>query len=254
MPSPPFDSDLWARLEVMLQPIVDLCDGAVSGFEALARVRAAEGEPAPGALPRNARDAAFQRLLTHAMLHRAATLLGAWSKRAGPATDWRLSVNISWMDLLENGLPQRLGELSDREGFPVSRLSLELSERAAAPDLSLASERLQALQEAGVAVVLDDFGAGASGWRWLSLPLSGVKLDAALSQSVIEPRGALVVAGLVRLARELQLSLVAEGVEDSATAHALRAAGATLGQGFLFARAMAPEAAEAWALRQEAKC
>lgn len=248
MPPPPPDSDLAGRLECLLQPIVHLQDGSVSGFEALARIAAVAGEPAPGALPRNARDTAFQRLLTDAMLTRAAALLGAWSRRGGPAAGWRLSVNISWMDLLEPGLLQRLWELSERQAFPLSRLCLELSERVTAPDLPFAAERLLALQEAGVPVVLDDFGAGATGWRWLGLPLFGVKLDAALTQSVTEPRGALVVAGLVRMAADLQLSLVAEGVEDAETAHALSAAGCPMGQGFLYAPAMKPEAAEAWAM------
>lgn len=246
------DSDLAARLSFLLQPIVRLSDGTVSGFEALARVRAVEGEPAPGALPRNARDAAFQRRLTRAMLGRAAALLGGWSRRGGAAADWRLSVNISWMEIVEPELPQRLSALAQEQGFSLPSLCLELSERAAAPDLSLAAGRLQALQDAGVAVVLDDFGAGASGWRWLTLPLSGLKLDAALTESVTHGRGALVVGGLARMAADLQLSLVGEGVEDRRTAEGLCAAGCFLGQGFLYAPALAPDAAEAWALQRTA--
>ena len=116
-------------------------------------------------------------------------------------------------------------------------------------------ENLRRLRELGVRIALDDFGAGATSLSYFrSLPLDAVKLDRAFIDGLAsgsEDRA--VVAALVSLAEEMELSVVAEGVESEAQLTHLRELGCDYAQGFWFARPSPPEEVELGGFRQRAR-
>ena len=115
-------------------------------------------------------------------------------------------------------------------------------------------QRIEACQQAGVGVALDDFGAGHSSLAWLRrLPVSSLKLDRAFIAGL--PHRAAdtaIVRHLVALAKELRLAVVAEGVESQAQGDCLIALGCTLGQGFAIAPPLLPADFLPWLRRYEA--
>jgi EAL domain-containing protein (putative c-di-GMP-specific phosphodiesterase class I) len=218
VPPPP------AGIEAVFQPIVHLNDGRVVGFEALAR-QAASSPLATASLPG----------LAPLMLSQALAALAAMADQPRARALW-ISVNLTTADLED---PARLSALLEAlaDAGPLTRqLRFELTEQAAMrdPDRTLAA--LRALRAAGAGVVLDDFGGGHSSFHWLiDTPAEGFKLDQTLVARLTSPRGEAVIRALVGLARQLGLSLTAEGVETPDQAHALLSAGVSYGQGFLFA-------------------
>ena len=111
-----------------------------------------------------------------------------------------------------------------------------------------ASELLSELSMRGVRISVDDFGTGFSSLSHLArLPVSEVKVDKSFVQRMrTDPRDAAIVRSVVRLAAELDLSAVAEGVEDAETARDLNALGCDLLQGYLFSRPLPAAALLAW--------
>ena len=159
----------------------------------------------------------------------------------GPATaDIELSVNISPIELAR---PQFAAELLDdvrERGLGPESLLVEVTETAAFVDPEAAVIQLAMLDEAGARIALDDYGAGHSSLtRLLSLPLSVIKLDRALTSRLPEDsRLGTAVASTVAMATDLGLAVVAEGVETALQADALASIGCGLAQGWHFARAM----------------
>jgi len=237
-----------ARLELAFQPIVRLADGAVFGFEALARLNRTRPGWALGEPPGDARAAAFLERLTAVMLRRGAAALAGWRRVWPPAAAWTLSVNAPSLGSVQAWLLAELAAVCSRHDLPASALRLELSEHAALPDLGAAAEAVALCRTAGVGVSLDDFGSGATALRWLAvLPVDGLKLDRWLVQAAAQPRGGAVLRGLLGMARDLGASVVAEGIENEAERALLEAWGCQFGQGFLFAPPLDQEQALAWA-------
>jgi diguanylate cyclase len=121
---------------------------------------------------------------------------------------------------------------------PPDQLLLEVTETAIASDREAAVAVLRTLADCGVRVVLDDFGAGYSSLSNLrQVPVSEIKIDRAFVQGLTRnPQDRAIVRAVLELAHGLGCSATAEGVEDDATADALRAAGCDHAQGYLFSR------------------
>ena len=102
-----------------------------------------------------------------------------------------------------------------------------------------------AIQAAGAAVVLDDFGSGHSSLAWLaSIPATGIKIDPQLTKMVGRPRMDTILKGLADIAKQLDMTITAEGIEDLTRVQILRDIGCNYGQGFAYARPLTkPDAA-----------
>ena len=225
------------RLSVAMQPIVELAGGAVVGQEALVRW----AHPQLGLLA----PARFLPLVqaAGAVPELDMSVLRAVCRRlAGERAPVRTSVNVSRSTLTRPGFADGVLDVIERSGLSCSALQIEVSEQVTVADLAAARQELRQVRSAGVGVLLDDFGAGATSLRHVAeLVPYGVKIDRSLV-SDLDSRESLrtVIGQIVRLGAELGFRTVAEGVETAAEALALRGLGCERAQGYLFGRPALP--------------
>jgi EAL domain-containing protein (putative c-di-GMP-specific phosphodiesterase class I) len=149
-----------------------------------------------------------------------------------------VSVNLTAVDIHDQGLPDRVAAVLHEEGLEPHLLVIELTEDSLVTDPQAATRVLRALRTLGVRISLDDFGTGYCSLSYLrQLPVDEVKLDRSFTDGVgIDAAADAVIEHTVGLVHALGLQLVAEGVEDLLTADRLRELGCDTGQGFLWAR------------------
>jgi diguanylate cyclase (GGDEF)-like protein/PAS domain S-box-containing protein len=218
-------------LDLDLQPIVAMTDGRWLGFEALLRWQ-------DGAVRRPAGE--FLRLAeeTGVILP-----LGGWALQA--ALDWvaawpdaaaGISVNVSRAQLAAPGFAELLSDQLIRTGVAPARLTLEVSERSVSSDLNRVSSVLQPLRALGVRLALDDFGTGQSSLGHLAeLPVDELKIDRRFIAGLgLRRSDDVLVRAAIRLAGDLGIQVVAEGVETGAQVTALLEQGCQIGQGHRF--------------------
>lgn len=224
------------------QPAVDLATGRVFGVEALARWQ----HPVRGLLEPEAFIAAAEETgliigLGAWVLQEACRQWHAW-KAAGAVVP-RMSVNLSARQLAQPDIAEVVAQvLADTETDPSS-LSLEITESTIVEDERSAIAALYALKAQGVAIGLDDFGTGYASLSLLKqLPVDVLKVDRSFVAGFgVDPKDAPIVSAIVGLARDLGLTVIAEGVEHSDQVYALRAMGCKYAQGFYFARPLPAE-------------
>lgn len=222
---------------VHYQPKVNLQDrGRVTGVEALVRWQ----HPDRGLLGPNQfipliEPTALVRPFTEHVIEQALVQMVAWRRRG---IDLEMSVNLSARNLLDADIPARVAELLARYDIPAHRLTLEVTESAALADPERAIAALEGLRAHGVGVSVDDFGTGNASIEYLAtLPASELKIDRSfITHMLTDARAQAIVRSIVDLARNLGLTLVAEGIEsDEVMAH-LASLGCHTGQGYFFSR------------------
>ena len=230
------------EIEVHYQPQFALTpDGAeaLCGAEALARWN----HPKLGRIGAGALFAIAERADHIAPLsrHIAQAALRAAARWPAPL---RLSLNVTAADLAAASFTFDLGKALGQSGFPTDRLTLEVTEQVLVVDMQLAERSLSDLAQLGIRIALDDFGAGFCNFRYLkTLPLHYLKLDRSMIDGVTQdPRDLAVLRAIVAMAKALDLSVIAEGIETEAQRLAVAHEGCACYQGFLRAEPM-PEAA-----------
>jgi diguanylate cyclase (GGDEF)-like protein len=223
------------RLSLAYQPIVDLRTGTLYAMEALLRF---ERSDLAGWDVTEVIEAAEESGLIVPVgswvLDAAVGTLAAWL-RAGH--DIRMSVNVSARQLEVEDFVRQVHNTLLYHSVPPSALILEITEHQLVRDVEESTRELGRLRALGVSITLDDFGTGYSSLAYLPrLPLDGLKIDRSLVGRVGGARD--TVPGVLRLGRDLSLSVVAEGVETVDQLVMLRSSGCTLGQGHLFSRAV----------------
>ena len=209
------------------QPIVCLKTGAIAGFEALARWPS-----------NNVSD--YERFddtaLAANMLIHASQALAKWREIDG-TNDVFVQVNLTSRDLSNDHLAPLVSALVSGHGLEAGALRLELTEQAALRDATRAIEVAKALQDAGAALVLDDFGSGHSSFMWLAqLPAYSLKVDAELVSKIADPRMRVILEAITLLAKRLGMKTTAEGVEDTVMLPILRELNFDMAQGFALGR------------------
>lgn len=228
------EADLLAALdrkeiEIVFQPQFSLDDGRLAGAEALARWQ----HPRVGLIGAGSLFAIAERAdhVAHLSRHIAETALSA-------AREWprelRLSLNVTPADLANREFARDFGALVKETGFRADRLTLEITEQVVLGDLEAVAPTLAALRTSGMSVALDDFGGGFCNFRYLKLlGLDTLKLDRSMIEGIEEdPRDRAVLRAIVALARALDLSVVAEGIETEAQRAIARDEGCALFQGY----------------------
>jgi len=240
-----------ARGEIMpyFQPVVRLSTGALSGFEALARwIHPRRGMLPPDEfLPLIEEMGLMSELGAH-MMHTAAKQLAAW-RDAHPAMGaLTVSVNLSTGEIDRPGLVTDVAETLRVNGLPRGALKLEVTESDIMRDPERAAVILKTLREAGAGLALDDFGTGFSSLSYLTrLPFDTLKIDRYFVRTMGANAGsAKIVRSVVKLGQDLDLEVVAEGVENAEMAYALQSLGCDYGQGFGYAPALSPQEAEVY--------
>ena len=222
------------ELQVLYQPIFALHPRRCVGAEALVRWRRPDGTlTSPELFIPVAEDTGQIQAITDFVLGRVLEQL-APLLRANPRL--YVSVNLAANDV---SVP-RIGALAARllasYRLTPAQIAFEVTERSLV-DTELARDTLQALRTAGHRVLIDDFGTGYCSLSYLqSLPVDGLKIDKAFVGPLNGEDGSgAIAAHIIRLAHDLQLWVIAEGIEAEAQAQWLRAEGVRYGQGWLFA-------------------
>jgi diguanylate cyclase len=227
------------ELVLHYQPQVSLRTGSVVGVEALVRWQHPEaGLMAPSGFLAQAESGGLMPMFTRAVLQKAIQQGAIWHAQGTPVT---VAVNLSVTNLLDPQFPdQVIGLLADAR-LPGRALELELTEDLFMADPPRARAAVRALLEAGVSLVIDDYGTGYSSLGYLRdvRDIRGLKLDRSFVTNMdADPRAEAIVESTVNLAHSLGMAVVAEGVETAAVRDRLAAFGCELAQGFLFSAAV----------------
>ncbi len=237
------------EIEPYYQPIVNLETGAVAGFEALARWRHPKrGLVAPDEFLTLAAEMGLMNDLGVLMMRTAARQLAEWIGRHPTADKMFVSVNLSTGEIERHGLVQDVARIIREAGLRPGALKLEVTESDIMRDTNRAASTLLALREAGASLALDDFGTGFSSLTYLArLPFDTLKIDRYFVLTMTQDEGsAKIVRSVVALGRDLELEVVAEGVENAGLAEQLMSVGCHYGQGFGYAPALAAQEAEVY--------
>ncbi len=232
------------QLTLHYQPIYDLPQGVLCGFEALIRWRhPTRGMLYPADFLPAAADHGLSIPIGRWVFQQAMVQLGRWRQISrSPLT---MTVNVDDALVQSNELVAMVNEALRAAGVPGNGLLLDISEGAMVLDSPRAAATLEQLHRASVRFAIDDFGASASSIERLHrLPIDTLKIDRSLIARVgLDVRELRVVRTIVALARQLELSVSAEGIETVEQLGLLRTVGCDRGQGHLFSLALeVPEA------------
>lgn len=223
------------QFEVHYQPIVAIGEGRISGYEALVRWNHPKrGFITPDKFIPAAEETGFIVELDRWVLKQACRQM------AGKDDQTTVSVNISAIGLLRQDLPDFIRATLNETGLSADRLEIEITETNKVEGKE-AITILTAIRAMGVGIALDDFGTGFASLSYLiDLPVTRIKLDRRFISGVAESTRCLnIVLSTVSLARGLDISVTAEGVEYKEQLDLLRAAGCGSVQGYLLGRPQA---------------
>jgi diguanylate cyclase len=222
---------------------VSLRTGEVTGVEALARWRHPElGLLPPDRFLHHVESGGLMPMLTHSVLRQAVRQAARWHAAGGRLT---VAVNLSVTNLLDDRFPNQVISLLEGERLPVGALELELTEDLFMADPARARKAVGQLREAGVSLVIDDYGTGFSSLSYLRdlRDVRGLKMDRSFVTHLdADPRAQAIVESTVGLAHSLGMEVVAEGVETQPVRDRLAAIGCELAQGYLFGPPVPAEA------------
>ena len=241
------------RVEAHYHPIVRLDTREVVAMEALCRLRMANGGVLVAAAFREATtDIHVASELTHRMLEIVARDLRSWRDRSIPID--HIGLNVSLADFHGGQLDKQIAAALADHDLPLEHLVIEITESAypALRDKAIL-EAIVALRLKGLRVALDDFGTGGGLLMpLLTMPVDMIKIDKLLVDRLApEGAGAAVIGGLLHTARELGVTVIAEGIESEAQAAHLNQLGCGLGQGYFYSRPLECEAATELLLSQQ---
>lgn len=237
------------ELTAYYQPIVRLSTGALSGFEALVRWKHPRlGLLTPDQFLPLCDEMGLMSELGALMMRQAAEQLAVWRRDHRAAGDLTVAVNLSTGEIDRPDLVSDVMRIRRDTGLPPGALKLEVTEGDVMRDPDRAAVILGNLREAGAALALDDFGTGFSSLSYLTrLPFDTLKIDRYFVRTMATNEGsAKIVTSVVKLGQDLDLEVVAEGVENAQMAKALLAVGCDYGQGFGYAPALSPQEAEVY--------
>jgi diguanylate cyclase len=234
------------QLALYYQPKVAIADGSVHGMEGLLRWH----HPIRGSVPlekfiARAEASTLIDLLTAAAIEQA---LSQWLQWQRQGIRLVIAVNISTRNLLQPDFTHMVLEQLERHGVDGTALELEITEGALMVDARHTIQKLTQLTGARIAISVDDFGTGYSALQYLNtLPISSIKLDQAFIRNLPEDaRMAGIVEAMVRLAHNLDIKVVAEGVASQAAFDFLGRIGCDLAQGYYISPPLPAPDIPAW--------
>ena len=229
------------------QPVITIATGEIIGFEALVRwLHPKRGLVPPLDFIPVAEETGLILPLGSWVLWEAATFAKQIQDETGRPL--RMAVNLSARQLSRPEIALDVAEVLQETGLPASSLILEITESVMMRDLELSAARLTDLKQIGVSLAIDDFGTGYSSLNYVRrFPVDILKVAKSFIDGVAhQGEEASLTAAVVDLAHVLDLTAVAEGIEEPEQWQRLRELGCELGQGFFFARPVPAE--EIWQL------
>lgn len=235
------------ELSMNYQPLIDIQDGSIWGFEALLRWHHSElGQIPPNKFIPIAEESGLIIPMTKWILEETCRQLAKWQRISPEYNKMIMSVNISGKHL---GMEELIDDVEDAlaiSGIRPSTLKLEITESAAMENAEHSISILNRLKAIGVQISIDDFGTGYSSLSYLHrLPFDTLKIDRSFVYSVGEKgEDSEILQTIISLAKNLKKKVIAEGIETESQLHLLQNLGCDYGQGYLLARPQNKDAAE----------
>ncbi|HEC18423.1 MAG TPA: EAL domain-containing protein [Gammaproteobacteria bacterium] len=233
-------------LSLHYQPQIDIRDNTIRSVEALLRWK----HPTHGMLPPDdvvhlCEQSGLIRELTHWVLEKAMSDCKAWEK---DGLILGIAVNLSMWNLQDADLPAHINQLLKEHELAADRLTLEITESAVMNDPTRTRETLSKLSSMGIQLDIDDYGTGFSSLAYLKmLPVKGLKIDKSFVIDMQEDENDdTIVQSTIDLAHNLNLVVVAEGVESSEALNALKSYQCNYAQGYFIARPMPADRLPYW--------
>ena len=227
------------EFELFYQPIVDLDNVNLSGFEALVRWNhPSRGLITPTEFISVAESTGLIVPMTLKLLRSACQQAVKWASEGMGGESLVMCVNVSAVHLAQKGLVNQLTEIIAETGMEARRLKLEITESAVMQNAEQIIDVLRKIKELGVRISIDDFGTGYSSLSYLHrLPIDTLKIDRSFVSTMEDgTENGEIVRTVIALAKALKLNVIAEGIESVHQLHQLRILGCEYGQGFLFSR------------------
>ncbi|MES2821941.1 MAG: EAL domain-containing protein [Pseudomonadota bacterium] len=235
-----------AELLLHYQPKLDIRAGNIRQAEALLRWQHPEyGMVSPGEFIPLAERTGSIKVLTAWVIEEALRQLQEWN---GRGLCVHLSLNISTEDLIDPGLPERVGQLLRRYQVPAEQLTFEITESGVMLNPTLALQVLHGLRDCGISLSVDDFGTGYSSLAQLKrMPVQELKIDQSFIRELDDAsEDAVIVRSTIEMSHSLGLKVVAEGVELERSLRLLDRWQCDTAQGYLISRPMPAQAFEIW--------
>ena len=233
------------EFEVLYQPIVEMTTGRVSEFEALIRWRhPIHGLVGPKEFVGVAEETGLIIPIGKWILEESCRQTAEWQRRFG--TKLSVSVNLSAKQLMHPNLTSHVKDILLETGLEPRQLKLEVTESTVMEHSDRSLKVLQDLDRLGINLSTDDFGTGYSSLSYLQrFPFERLKIDRSfISVMDSDEKSGAIVKTILMLGENLNIEVVAEGIETVSQLEKLRTLGCSIGQGFLFSRPIDRETAE----------
>lgn len=225
------------EFSAVYQPLVDAHTGRLTALEALIRWQPPGEDPIfPDRFIPVAEQSGLIVEVGNWMIERVCRQVAEWGDVL-PA-DVRVAINVSMRQLRSESLVPTLSRALREHGVSATRLKIEITESAMMENVEDAAEQLAEVRRTGVEIAVDDFGTGFSSLSHLKrLPVSELKIDRSFVMDILtSEESRTIVRSVIRLGHELNMCIVAEGVEDAQTLAWLADTGCDVVQGYFFAR------------------
>lgn len=225
------------KFHLLYQPVVELKTGQIVGAEALLRWDRGEHDPiSPEHFIAVAEDAGLIRLVTERMLN---LIVADAPSLVRTAPDFHIAVNFSAEDMYREDVVEELDRVVKQAGIDFTNLVIEATERSLV-DIERTKKTIHRLRAAGARVAIDDFGTGYSSLGYLAqLEIDYLKIDKLFVQALGTDSATSQVAGrIIDMAQDLDLKIVAEGIETAQQEQLLTALQVDYGQGYYYGRPM----------------
>ena len=242
------------EFRIYYQPIHRLEDGEIVGFEALLRWQ----HPSKGLLPPEsylgiAEESGLIIPIGHWVLNEATRQLREWQTTTPCIRNCYISINLSSSEFAHPDLIKQVIKALRTSGLTPDKLKLEVTETVLIENTSQATQVLDALRELGIATAIDDFGTGYSSLSYLHrFAFDALKIDRSFVRHIDQnTKSRAILRSIVRLAQNLDLTVIAEGGETEEEIDCLRDVGCLFSQGHAFSMALSPEDIQALCMAKE---
>jgi EAL domain-containing protein (putative c-di-GMP-specific phosphodiesterase class I) len=227
------------QIQVYYQPIVSLSTGKIISFEALARwITPTKQLISPLEFVSLAEETGLIIPLGELILSEACTQMGRWKVMFPNICPASISVNLSNLQLTDPNLLNNIEQSLSSAGLTGENLTLEITESVIMENTETTIDVLSQLRKRFIGISIDDFGTGYSSLSYLqSLPISALKIDRSFIKDIdINSNNLKITSMIINLAKQLNLKVVAEGIQTEAHTSILQDLACDYGQGFLFSR------------------
>lgn len=236
------------EFKVLYQPIMSLSSGRISGFEALMRWQhPTRGMVSPTEFIPVAEETGLIIPMGAWILRAACAQMQAWQQQFQIAQPLTISVNLSSRQFMQLDLVEQVNQVLQESHLEPRHIKLEITESIIMERPDVAALMLKRLRESGIQISIDDFGTGYSSLSYLyRFPIDTLKLDRSFIEGItVDGEKLALVRGIIQLARNMGMDVVAEGIETAEQLAQLKTLRCEYGQGYYFSKPLNSETATA---------